>query len=210
MGNTILTEKISYKAGRNSTAGAWGCVLQGCSWTLLRRTVASTGGTLHRNPHTHHQTLSILSRLRHMRQKAAVAAASHVPLWHRAGAARPLLGVSGRLSRSSRSSHPLVCPVCRSLGRCGGAPAGSTRASQQRANEGQVLPRSMGCPPCRSASARKSERSHTRASFLSPSREEWKRGRTVRTPRVSTGGALRGQTRPKGKAFDGRHSAAHS
>src|SRR5258707_14157226 len=39
---------------------------------------------------------------------------------------------------------------------------------QERAKEGQVVRRPHGHPPCRSASAPKSKRTDTRASFLAP------------------------------------------
>ena len=51
-----------------------------------------------RGPHTHDQTVSILPWLREVCQKAALAALAPVPVRHRAGAARPLLRVSDRLS----------------------------------------------------------------------------------------------------------------
>jgi len=91
---------------------------------LVRRPASSprAQGADHQGDHY------LLSRLWSIYPKAALAAASSLRLWHRAGAARPVCGVSGGLPRSSRTLT-LVCPVCRSLGRCGGAPAGSTRAS---------------------------------------------------------------------------------
>jgi hypothetical protein len=124
----------------------------------------------------HDQTLPILPRLRAMREETALPAVSSVRLWHWASAARPLLGLFSRLSGPSRA-HPLVCPVCHSLGRCGGAPAGSTRANQRTRECGARLAPKLWYPQSRSASARKSERSHTRAAFpLQGGKvEAWKR-----------------------------------
>src|ERR1051326_3580112 len=96
---------------------------------LLKRTGASYGRHPARSPHASDQTLAVLSWLRPVREKAAQAALASVPLWH-LSPARPLLGVSGRLSGSIRCSS-LVCPtaVRRRLGRSGARPAGSIRAS---------------------------------------------------------------------------------
>ena len=122
-------EKISYKAGRNAMGKSVGLRAPG----MFDRHTSDAPLQARAAPCTEVPTRTTkLSQWCHgcgkAREKAALAALAHVPLWNRAGAARPVLCVSGRLSRSSRS-HPLVCPVCRSLGRCGGAPAGSTRAS---------------------------------------------------------------------------------
>jgi hypothetical protein len=104
-----------------------------------------------RGPHTLDQTVPILSRLRQVCSQATLTALAPVPVRHRAGAARPVLRVSGRLSRSSKSVYPLVRPVCRSPFEGAGA-GGEARLKAvherviQRAKEGQVLPRSMGIP----------------------------------------------------------------
>src|SRR5260221_3705094 len=97
-------------------------------------------------------------------QETALAAISSVSVWHWPHPARPVLGVSGGLSRSS-NPHPLVCPVCRSLGRCGGAPAGSTRASTGTRERGAGRAPKLWHLQSWSASARKSERSNTSAAF---------------------------------------------
>src|SRR5260221_11554985 len=51
-----------------------------------------------RSSYTFHEAVPILPWLWAMYEKTALAAASPVRLWHRAGAARPVLGVSGGLS----------------------------------------------------------------------------------------------------------------
>src|SRR5713226_5784115 len=123
-------------------------------------------------------------------QETALAAISSVSVWHWPHPARPVLGVSGGRSRSS-NPHPLVCPVCRSLGRCGGAPAGSTRASQRTRERGAGLAPKHGYSSCRSASARKSERSHTRAAV--PLQEGKRRSveAPLRTPPALAGEVFR-------------------
>jgi len=132
VGNTILTEKLSYKGWQRRYGRSVGLRAPGMFIEMLRRTGAAYGRHPARDSHPVHQALPILSRLWSIYPKAARASASSLRLWHRAGAARSVCGVSGGLPRSSRTL-PLVCPVCRSLGRCrggrGGAPAGSTRAS---------------------------------------------------------------------------------
>ena len=50
VGNTIFLEKLSYKAWQNSTGKSVGLRAPGMFVALLRRTVASTGGTLHEVP----------------------------------------------------------------------------------------------------------------------------------------------------------------
>jgi hypothetical protein len=113
-----------------------------------------------RSSHAHDQTVAVLSWLWSVRAQTALAALSRVCLWHRTHPARPLLGVSGRLSRSTRLSS-LVCPVCRSLGRCrggrGGAPAGSTRATRRTRERGAGLAPKLWHPQSQSASASKSK-----------------------------------------------------
>ena len=130
VGNTILTEKISYQGWQKQYGRSVGLRAPGMLIAHLRRTGAAHGRHPDRGSHAQHQTLAILPWLRPDGEKAALAALAPVLVWHWAGAARPVFRLSGRLPRSSRT-HPLVCPVCRSLGRCGGAPAGSTRASQR-------------------------------------------------------------------------------
>jgi hypothetical protein len=120
VGNTVHVEKLCYKGWQKRYGKSVGLRAPGMLIDHLRRTGAAHGRHPDRTPHTHDQTVPVLSRLRTMRQKAACAKASSLRLWHRASAARSLCGVSGRLSRYSRR-YPLVCPVHATLGRCGGA-----------------------------------------------------------------------------------------
>src|SRR5215469_4596768 len=50
VGNTIITEKISYRARPQQFGRSVGLRAPGMFMELLRRTVASTGGTLHEVP----------------------------------------------------------------------------------------------------------------------------------------------------------------
>ena len=74
-----------------------------------------------RGSHRPKQVEPVLSWLRQMREKAPFAALASVRLWSRSRPAGPVFRLSG-LDLGSRSSHPVVCPGCHSLGRCGGAP----------------------------------------------------------------------------------------
>ena len=123
VGNTIILEKISYKGWQKQYGKSVGLRAPGMFISLLKRTGAAHGRHPDRGSHAHHQAVAILPRLRPDGEKTALAALAPVPLWHRTGATRPLLGISGRLSRSK---HPgsSSCPVCHSLDRCGGAPTG--------------------------------------------------------------------------------------
>ena len=170
MGKTIITEKISYRAWQKQFGKSVGLRAPGMFIALLKRTVASTGGTQGARPHTQHQTLAVLSRLRPVCQEAVVAALAPVPLWDWANPARPLLGGSFRLSGSSRSSS-LVCPIAvrRRLGRSGTRPAGSIRASIQTSECEAACASQLRYPRRPSASAQKSKPSDTRARLPSKS-----------------------------------------
>jgi hypothetical protein len=110
VGNTMVTEQISYKGWQKRYGRSVGLRAPGMFIEMLRRTWASHGRHPARDPHPFHEAVPVLPWLWAMYEKTALAAASSVPVRHRAGAARPVLGVSGRLSRSSRS-RPLVCEV---------------------------------------------------------------------------------------------------
>jgi hypothetical protein len=130
VGHTIITEKLSYTGWQKRYGKSVGLRAPGMLIAHLKRTGAPHGRHPARGPHALDETVPMVSWMRDVRHQAALAALAPVLVRHRAGAARPVFRVSGRLPRSSRS-HPLVCPVCRSLGRCGGAPEGSTRANQR-------------------------------------------------------------------------------
>jgi hypothetical protein len=177
VGHTIITEKISYKGWQKRYGRSVGRCAPGMLIDHLRRTGASYGRHPARSSHLLHEALPILSRLREVHSQAALTALAPVRLRHRAGAARPVLCVSGRLSRSSSRSHPLVCPVCHSLGRCGGAPAGSTRASHTTRERGAGRAPKHGYSSCRSASDRSVEANPHQSQSFSLRRgrlETWK------------------------------------
>ena len=98
VGNTIITEKLSYRGWQKRYGSSVGLRAPGMLIDHLRRTWASHGRHPARSPHTHDQTLPILPWLRDARSQTTLPALAPVRLWHRPGAARPVFGVSGRLS----------------------------------------------------------------------------------------------------------------
>ena len=123
VGNTVILERISYKAWQKQYGKSVGLRAPGMFVDMLRRTVARTGGTLLARSHAHRQTLAVLSWLRPCREETAVAALASLSLRHRPRAAGPLCGVSG-LHALSRPLDPVMRPECDPLGKCGGALAG--------------------------------------------------------------------------------------
>jgi hypothetical protein len=115
VGTTIILEKISYRGWQKQYGKSVGLRAPGMFVEVLRRTVASTGGTLIARSAAKSQTLPVLPWLRQVREKAALAAVPSVPLRHRSRAEGPVFRVSG-LNPGSRSSQSLVCPGCHFLG----------------------------------------------------------------------------------------------
>jgi hypothetical protein len=127
VGNTIILEKLSYRAWQKQYGKSVGLRAPGMFVEHLKRTVASTGGTLIARSHGPSQVESVLSWLWEVREKAALAPLAPLCLRDRSRATGSVFRLSG-FHAGSRSSHPLVCPGGHSLGRCGGAPAGRVRA----------------------------------------------------------------------------------
>jgi hypothetical protein len=125
VGNTIIMERLSYKAWQKQYGKSVGLRAPGMFVEMLRRTGAAPGRHPDRSSPTASQTLAVLSWLRTARQKAVIAALASLSLWSRAGAAGLVRRLSG-LHALSRPSDPVMCPGCHSLGKCGGALAGRT------------------------------------------------------------------------------------
>ena len=110
VGNTIITEKISYKGLAETVRQERGssCPRDVCRAPPTHR--CKHGRHPDRSVHAEHQTVAVVSWMWDLSQEATLAAVSSVSVWHWPHPARPVLGVSGGLSRSS-NPHPLVCPV---------------------------------------------------------------------------------------------------
>src|SRR5260370_6401271 len=155
----------------------------------MRRTGASYGRHPRGSFHTAHQTVAVLSRLWTHGKKAVVATLASLSVRCWASATRFVFRVPGRLSAHSRFIS-LLCPVPGVLGRCGGAPAGSTRACAATCECGALSARKHGYPSCQSASAQKSEHPETRANSPASDEGDWKRGGCARNPRCFSTGSF--------------------
>jgi hypothetical protein len=82
IGNTIITEKISYRAWQKQFGRSVGLRAPGMFIAMLRRTGASHGRHPARSLHAQYQTLPVLSWLRPVHPQAALAALAPVSLWH--------------------------------------------------------------------------------------------------------------------------------
>jgi hypothetical protein len=83
VGNTVILEKLSYKAWQKQYGRSVGLRAPGMFVSMLKRTGAAHGRHPDRGSHAHHQTLAVLSRLWAVRQKAALPALARVPVWSR-------------------------------------------------------------------------------------------------------------------------------
>jgi hypothetical protein len=81
LGKTIILEKISYKAWQKQFGKSVGLRAPGMFIEWLRRTVASTGGTLVARSHTHDGAEPMVSRLWQAGEEAALSALASVLLW---------------------------------------------------------------------------------------------------------------------------------
>jgi hypothetical protein len=96
-GNTIIIEKLSYRGWQKRYGKSVGLRAPGMLVDHLKRTGAAHGRHPARSSYTHDQTVSILPWLWEVCSQATLTAAAPVPVRRRAGAARPVLSVSGSL-----------------------------------------------------------------------------------------------------------------
>ena len=156
VGNTIVTEKISYRGWQKRYGKSVGLRAPGMFIDHLKRTVASTGGTLLEVP-TRSTRLSQFCHSCGTYQKKPLS-----QRWHQCACGigpvqRDLY--SAFLAAYLDPDHP--SPSCAQyvirLRRCGGAPASSTRAESPTRERGAGLASKLWYPQSRSASAQKSE-----------------------------------------------------
>jgi hypothetical protein len=81
IGNTIILEKISYKAWQKQYGKSVGLRAPGMFIERLRRTGATHGRHPARSFHAHDQTQPILSWLWNLCQKAAVTTLARLCMW---------------------------------------------------------------------------------------------------------------------------------
>ena len=181
IGTTIITEKISYRAWQKQFGKSVGLRAPGMFIDMLKRTVARTGGTL----------LEVSTRSTKLTQFChGCGQCVPKPLWQRWHACP--CGV-GPIQRDLYSAFlaayldpPDYLPSCaqsRYAAGWEGREPGLRAAYEhllQRAREGQTVPRSVGITDRQSATAQKSESSHTRAH--SPSPEEWETWKQDKEP----------------------------
>jgi len=125
VGNTLVTEKLSYTGWQKQYGKSVGLRAPGMFIEMLRRTVASTGGTLHEIP----TRSTKLSQYCHGCEQW-----SKKPLsqrWHQCACGigpvqRDLYSAFLAAYLDPADPIPSCAKSCHSLGRCGGAPAGST------------------------------------------------------------------------------------
>jgi hypothetical protein len=146
VGNTIITEKISYKGWQKRYGKSVGLRAPGMLIAHMRRTVASTGGTLLEVP----TRATKLSQYCHGCGKFV-----HKPLWQRFHQCACGIGpvqrdlYSAFLAAYLDPAGDFIPSCAQYVVRWEGAEARLRAAHErviQRAKEGQVLPRSMGIP----------------------------------------------------------------
>jgi hypothetical protein len=81
LGNTIILEKISYKAWQKQFGTSVGLRAPGMFVAILRRTVASTGGILVARSHTHHGAEPVVPWLWQATEEGALRAVAPVRVW---------------------------------------------------------------------------------------------------------------------------------
>jgi hypothetical protein len=208
VGNTIITEKISYKGWQKRYGRSVGRCAPGMLIDHLRRTVVSTGGTLYEVP----TRTTKLSQYCH-------GCRTYVPkpLSQRLHQCPCGIGpvqrdlYSAFLAAFLDPADPIPSCARYVIPWAGAGVGGEARLvaaherAKQRANEGQVMRRPHGYPPCRSASAQKSERSHTRAAFPLQERESRSVEAPLRTPVTTPGGSSGIAAPPWGRRKCDRH-----
>jgi hypothetical protein len=156
VGNTIITEKISYKGWQKLYGKSVGLRAPGMFVEHLRRTVASTGGTLI-EVSTRNTKLSQWCHGCGVCRKKPLSQRFHQCPCGIGPIQRDLYSASLPAYLDPATLIPSCAKSCRSPGRCrggrGGAPAGSTRASERTRACGADAAPKLWRPQSRSASA---------------------------------------------------------
>jgi hypothetical protein len=183
VGHTIITEKLSYRGWQKRYGSSVGRCAPGMLIDQLRRTVASTGGTLHEVP----TRTTKLSQFCHGCGRAV-----KKPLWQRWHQCACGIGpvqrdlYSAFLAAYLDPADPI--PSCaRYVIPWEGAEARLRAAHervQERANAGQVVPRSMGIPRAGARLPESRSEPTQEPVVLAPSRPARNVEGTLRTPRA--------------------------
>jgi hypothetical protein len=120
VGDTIITEKISYRAWQRQFGRSVGLRAPGMFLAILVSHRCKYGRHPGRSSHPAYQAVAILPWVWRLRQETALAPLACVSLWHWAGAARPVLRIPGGASESP-DFPSLYGPA--NLGECGDATA---------------------------------------------------------------------------------------
>jgi hypothetical protein len=189
VGNTIILEKISYRGWQKQYGKSVGLRAPGMFIEHLRRTVASTGGTLLEVP----TGRAKLSQFCHGCGKCVKKPLSQ--RWHHCtcGVGPVQRDLYSAFLASTLDQDHLI-PSCAQAVIHWEASEARLRAAHervaQRANEGQSLHRPLWRPQSRSPSASKSERTQTRASLPAHAGQTGSVEAPLRTPAASARGAI--------------------
>ena len=165
VGNTIILEKISYKAWQKQYGKSVELRAPGMFIDMLRRTVASTGGTLHEVLTRSTNSRNIVTAAACLSEKVPRAAGSPVWVWHRAGAMDLHLAFLAAYldPRHPDPSHAQYQQYWES------AEARLRAAWEEgykRAKEGQIVLRSFGVPRARARLPRSLNEATQEPAFL--------------------------------------------
>ena len=144
VGDTIITEQISYRAWQKQFGRSVGLRAPGMFLAILRRTVASTGGTLVEVPTQRTKLSQYCHGCGAYVKKPLSSALAPVPLWHWARCSVTCTRRFWRRILISRPSFPLLPRTTWESAET--RLRAAVEATIQRANAGQVLPQSMGIP----------------------------------------------------------------
>ena len=177
VGNTIILEKISYTAWQKQYGTSVGLRAPGMFIDMLRRTVASMGGTLIEVSTRTTKLSQYCHGCRQCEKKSSLTALASVRLWRWANATGSLFGVSGRLPRSTRDPDPSDAQYQQLLGTCGDALAGSMEGGISTGESRADRAPSFGIPRARARLPRSLNEATQEPTFLVHTRvrlEAWK------------------------------------
>ena len=181
VGHTIISEKISYRGWQKRYGRSVGQRAPGMLIDHLRRTVASTGGTLYEVP-TRSTKLS-----QYCHGCGAFVKKSLSQRWHHCpcgigSVQRDLYSAFLAAYLDPADPNPSCVQYVIPSRRCGGAPVGSTRASHPtRRLRGRSCPEAWASPVPERVCPKIRAKPH-QSCFFSSGEGKWKRGSTAQNP----------------------------